>query len=970
MIRNVDSTSYFFAFLTLLIGISVLIGWHTENHYLIQIQPSFAPMQYNTALGFGLCSSGLLFLDLRKLILSNICGLLIFAIGTTTLIQYVFEINLGIDQLFMEPYITVKTSHPGRMAPNTAICFSLVGMSISMISFAKYITWYRVEIVAELLLSLVVGMGVVSLTGYLLDLESAYGWGSLTRMAVHTSIGFLTAGIGVIAFSIKNNIVDKQKHIPIISAITLLILTIYLWNSLNIESENNAKRLVVIQYEKVANLLVHNIQQDIDSLERLSSRWNMGLYKLENEWVIDAKSYIDDKKELLALEWVDKFFIKRWVVAAERNNMAVDFDLKSDPITKNTFDAARASRQTKITRLINLDQGVIGFISASPVFKEEKFDGFIVGVFDAESFINTIFKEQKSSGMEINFFQIEEDLSNEKLIKSLDSGDFEVRSKIVYKGLELGTKIVFNRRIYSFPKTVYPEIIGGSGVLLSFLIGLLIHYNQKSKVQSERLKKSEIIVNSSSDMMALLDREYTYLNANSSYLNGIGKSSEQVIGKSVSAVLGKDFFENVVKGYGDRCLRGEKVNFQSKSSRLEKVKTLDVNYYPYISNNKIIGFIVNARDITKRKEAEESLRLSEKRFKAIFEDAPLGVALINSITGGINEVNRRYSEIVGRSKEEITKIDWMSITHPDDLQEDLDNMEALNAGKINGFHMNKRIIKQDGTYVWVNLTVAALTVKDQAEPRHLAMIEDITERKQSEESLRLSEERLIHSEKLSAIGKLSASMAHEINNPICGIRNVLERIYEKADLKDKEKTGVNLAVKECDRIGDLVKDLSDFHRPSPGRPIKQDINMLIESILALSSKEISKKHIQLEVNLSSDLPQASIIPDQIKQVLLNLINNAQDSIDGKKDGKISITTELNGSTITIQVKDNGCGIPDQIRDHIFDPFVTTKSEVKGVGLGLSISHGIIKAHGGEVLVDSVEGEGSSFSVVLPCSKEN
>ena len=146
-------------------------------------------------------------------------------------------------------------------------------------------------------------------------------------------------------------------------------------------------------------------------------------------------------------------------------------------------------------------------------------------------------------------------------------------------------------------------------------------------------------------------------------------------------------------------------------------------------------------EIAERKEAEETLRESEERMRTMFEEAPLGIALIDSLTAHIYEVNPQFAKIVGRSREEMATIDWISITHPDDVQEDLDNMALLNAGKITGFNMNKRYIQPDGSLVWINMTIAPLKVEDKTQPRHLCMIEDITERKQVEETLRESEEK-------------------------------------------------------------------------------------------------------------------------------------------------------------------------------------------------------------------------------------
>jgi PAS domain S-box-containing protein len=147
-------------------------------------------------------------------------------------------------------------------------------------------------------------------------------------------------------------------------------------------------------------------------------------------------------------------------------------------------------------------------------------------------------------------------------------------------------------------------------------------------------------------------------------------------------------------------------------------------------------------DITERKQTEEALRQSEERFRTMFTQAPIGMALIDSLTGHIYETNAKFAQTAGRTTEEMASLDWMSITHPDDVQADLNNMARLNAKEIAGFQMEKRYVRPDGTIAWINLTVAPIQVKEHAGPRHLAMIEDITERKRIEQTLRTHEEQL------------------------------------------------------------------------------------------------------------------------------------------------------------------------------------------------------------------------------------
>ncbi len=223
---------------------------------------------------------------------------------------------------------------------------------------------------------------------------------------------------------------------------------------------------------------------------------------------------------------------------------------------------------------------------------------------------------------------------------------------------------------------------------------------------------------------------------------------------------------------------------------------------------------------------------------------------------------------------------------------------------------------------------------------------------------------LIHSEKLSATGKLAASIAHEFNNPICGIRNALERLIEKVSMDDIHKSAAKIAISECDRITKLIKQLNDFHRPSASIIESFDIHEAINEMALLIQKKLKDRNIQLEKQYCQPSLEIKAIPDQVKQVILNLLQNAEESFI-QNSGKITITTETNDSKVKISIKDSGQGIPENNLDKIFDPFFTTKSDVKGIGLGLSVSYGIVKNHGGSISVASKTGEGSNFILTLP-----
>ncbi len=197
---------------TTLLGIVVIFGWYTDNATLVQVLPAFVAMQFNTALGFVASGLALLSLLAGKDRLAAVAGGTAATVGSLTLVQYVFGVSLGIDELIMTHGITVGVSNPGRMAPNTAVCFTLIGLACAVPIGSR--SMQRMVIVRLTLASVAFGLGVVALAGYVVDLETAYGWGNLSRMAVHTSVGFILVSNGILALEWSRAAAQSGSWLP------------------------------------------------------------------------------------------------------------------------------------------------------------------------------------------------------------------------------------------------------------------------------------------------------------------------------------------------------------------------------------------------------------------------------------------------------------------------------------------------------------------------------------------------------------------------------------------------------------------------------------------------------------------------------------------------------------------------------------------------------------------------------------
>ena len=234
------------------------------------------------------------------------------------------------------------------------------------------------------------------------------------------------------------------------------------------------------------------------------------------------------------------------------------------------------------------------------------------------------------------------------------------------------------------------------------------------------------------DLIWLKDSDGTYLVCNGRFEQLFGAKESEIVGKTDYDFVDKELADlcrkkdKLVLALGQSSVNEERLSF-ANDGHVELVETIKTPMHD--SKGKFIGILGISRDITQRKEDSTAL----EQFKTMFEESPFGVALIDSLTGKIHQVNPKFSEIAGRTHEEMLTIDWMSITHPDDVQEDLDNMARLNSGEISGFNMQKRYQHPNGAYVWITMTIAPVTVEDKTQPRHLCMIQDITQQKRLEE---------------------------------------------------------------------------------------------------------------------------------------------------------------------------------------------------------------------------------------------
>jgi len=368
-----------------------------------------------------------------------------------------------------------------------------------------------------------------------------------------------------------------------------------------------------------------------------------------------------------------------------------------------------------------------------------------------------------------------------------------------------------------------------------------------------------------------------------------------------------------------------------------------------------------------RKQAEETLKNSEAKFKELFNTMTSGVAVYEAIDNGEDFVfkdfnhaaeiieNVRGGDVLGkRISEAFPGVEEFGLLKV--LQ------RVWRTGKAEYF---PEMFYQDERHRgWRENWIYKL-------PRGeiVAVYNDITERKQLETEKKELEREAQLSSQLATVGAMASGIAHEINNPLTSVIGFSQLLMTR-DIPEDIKSDIAIINDGAQRVASIVKGLLSFaHQHQPERSYT-DINEIIETTLALRAYELKTNSINVIKQLASDLPLTMADSNQLQQVFLNLIINAETEMKLTSDKhKLTVKTEIAGNTIRISFKDNGPGISSENLEKIFNPFFTTKEVGKGTGLGLSICHGIISEHNGRIYAESDRGKGATFTVELPIVSE-
>lgn len=853
-------------------------------------------MQFNTALGFFICALSLLCLQLDLQILSRLLSVIVLALGIATLSQYVFETTLGIDQLFMDHTIMTKTSHPGRMAPNTALCFSLCSLALLIGGLKRSL---MISLCGAALI-----LGAMALLGYIFKAEGVYGWGNLTRMAVHTAFGFVILTSGSIAYALsvkKNRRFDFWRLAPFSIATTVFILTLLSWYAVKEETQarneayfkdltQETSDAILDRYALYEESLRGGLGLHYASIEVSRSEWKAYVNALNIEQTlpgINGLGYIDYTLAKNLEEYIesaradeapdfqnhpqtlypDKFIIK-YIEPEEMNKEAIGLDIGFEPNRRAAAERARDLGVAALTKKILLVQDhekKAGFLLLIPTYKtkntpqtieerREHFQGWVYAPFIGPKFLEQLSK-----------------VSREQLNFAVYDGETIVPETLIYKNAAIDMQ-----GPYSIQTKI--KIAGRTWTL---------QYSSSEDFQPPAKENTATLI--------------------------------LLIG-SIFSIL------------------------------------LYATLWRLLHSKELIA------DQVEKRTAQ--LAESEQRFRATMEGSAVGMALV-APDGRWLKINNAMSDILGYSEEELKSLDFQSITYNCDLEADLDFVQKVLYGDLKTYQIEKRYIRKDGSIIWGLLSVALVREADGSPKHFISQIQDITTQKEAAEKILKANEELERSN--LELERFAYIASHDLQEPLRKIGGFTDRLkaHLEGQLDDKALTYMNFVTDGAERMRELIQGLLAYSRIryDKGESEKLDANEIVARAIDNLSETIAENEAKIQYD---NLPTVSYSKVMMTQLFQNLISNAI-KYRSKKNPEIIISAHKVSDFWEFSVADNGMGIEEQNLDRIFEMFqrLHRKEEIPGAGIGLSLCQKIVESYGGEIWVKSEHGKGSVFTFSVP-----
>jgi two-component system sensor kinase FixL len=463
------------------------------------------------------------------------------------------------------------------------------------------------------------------------------------------------------------------------------------------------------------------------------------------------------------------------------------------------------------------------------------------------------------------------------------------------------------------------------------------------------------IVESSDDAIFATDPDGIVLTWNRGAARMYGYSAEEIVGRSVTVLIPEDRAVSEIEARRQQIKAGDHVEHDEMVRRTKDGRLIhvSVNISPLRDpDGHIVGAATIARDITEQRRVERALRSSEAHWRSIIQSAVDGIVVINE-RGIVEAVNPAVERLFGYAEAELVGRNvnvLMPAPYHDEHDAYIAHYLATGQKKIIGIGREVTGLRKDRTTFPVHLSVGEMVIEGGR--KFTGILHDLTERVRMETRLR-------EQSALAKLGEMAAVVAHEVKNPLTGIRGALQVIGGRLPAGGKDAAVVKEIIGRLDALNDLMTDMLLFARPPQPKFASLDLVALLRGVADLVRQDPTMKDLRIEVSGSG--PPVVGDAELLKIVVQNLILNSAHATQGKGIARVSAAFAAGAYQIT--VADNGPGVPSEVRDRLFTPFFTTKA--RGTGLGLSTAKRLIESHGGTIMLDCPPSGGTVVVLQFP-----
>jgi PAS domain S-box-containing protein len=983
-------------------GLWVVVAWLLWGYGFIPFYPSFGSMTFNNALGFvfggGACLLHMQGLRKQALIFANF---LLF-LGILTLFQYLFHVDLGIDNFFVSAPAKKNISYPGRMAPSSALCLILMGIAFSLMAN----TWRfpKRQIAIRILSVATFAVAVAAGASYSIGVDYIPNWATFAKMDGRPALEFILMSIAGIAYAwtfCRDYEGVLPPMLPVPTSVAIVFGTVFLWQALNKAEIANFQKTIETQADYFAVTISSNIDHRIESLIHLANRWERRGGTPKEEWELDAISYVDTSSGLVAIEWADSTYHVRWVVPHDGNESVKDLDMLFDNKRKETLLILSQSKQTHVSPVINLVQGGKGFLIYIPLFPDGKFDGFIVGAFNIELMFDNMIPDELTKNYSIVITQGEKTLYSRNVNIEKDKRIKPAYARASFYGTDWQVELLPKKGMLETHLSVMPIFTLVCGLVLDFFLFLAVFFGQSAYNRSRELQKTinalnesktrtEVILKSIGEGVLGINRKKEIIFINPKAIQLLGYQEKEADGKKSDSIFHlanneKQEFKNENNPIFTPFESQKAVTFNNFVRKKDGTHFIaELSSSPIIQDSTMEGVVVAFRDISERIEAEKKIQESKSRLRAIIDNAT-SIITLKDIHGNYLMVNKTFLEIFNLNEDSVIGKSDLQIFNPAVASCLIKNDQTVLSGRSPITYEETIPQKEEqNTFITVKFPLfdqqenlyAFCTISTDISDRKLAEVKLLEFLKKLEKTnIDLKEARMKAEAANQAKSSFLANMSHEIRTPLNGVIGMTS-LLENSELNEKQKKYVQRINLSGKLLLEIITDILDFSKIEAGELKLESIpcnlyDLVTEIIEVMNTKAEDK---ELEILLDFD-PKISLNviadPTRFKQILNNLLSNA---LKFTQKGTISINLTLLQknefeSMIRIEVKDTGVGIPKDKIETIFDKFsqadVSTTRKFGGTGLGLTICKQIVNMMQGVMGVESIEGEGSTFWVEVP-----